>query len=95
MLSDNYFKNGLTFTSWIWVDKIEDQETQVILDSRGPYESDDMSVSKSFHLWLKKGIFGLYMYYYANEFLLFLKTPTYKFILNFVMDLLYLMDLMR
>ena len=57
MLSDNYFKNGLTFTSWILVDKIENQETQVILDSRGPYESDDMSVSKSFHLWLKKGIF--------------------------------------
>ena len=61
MLSDNYFKNGLTFTLWIWVDKIEDQETQVIFDSRGPYESDDMSVSKSFHLWLKKGIFRLYI----------------------------------
>ena len=41
MLSDNYFKNGFTFTSWIWVDKIEDQDVQVILDSRGPYQSID------------------------------------------------------
>ena len=94
MLSDNYFKNGLTFTSWILVDKIENQETQVILDSRGPYESDDMSVSKSFHLWLKKGIFGLYINMLMSIFF-FLKTPIYKFILNFVMDLLYLMDLMK
>ena len=76
------------------MDKIEDQEAQVILDSRGPYESDDMSVSNSFHLWLQKGIFRLYINMLMSIFS-FLKTPTYKFTLNFVMDLLYLMDLMR
>ena len=39
------------------MDKIEDQEVQLILDSRGPYESDDMTLSNSFHLWLKKGTY--------------------------------------
>ena len=48
------------------MDKIEDQEAQVILDSRGPYESDDMSVSNSFHLWLQKGIFRLYINMLTN-----------------------------
>ena len=59
MLSDNYFKNGFTFTSWIWVDKIEDQDVQVILDSRGPYQSIDDNDDNLFNhlvIYLRKGI---------------------------------------
>ena len=37
------------------MDKIEDQEVQVILDSRGPYESNDDSLFNNLNIWLEKG----------------------------------------
>ena len=41
------------------MDKIENQEVQVILDSRGPYESDDDSLFNHLNIWLRKGSFHI------------------------------------
>ena len=38
-MTDNYFKNGLTVSMWIFLEQIEDKKRQYLLDSSGPCES--------------------------------------------------------
>ena len=54
LLEDNYFKNGMSVTAWIYIDQIVDQQIQYILDSRGPYLSATDAFN-NFQLFVTKG----------------------------------------
>ena len=52
-LAYNYFKNGLTVSAWIYVEEIQDNEKQFLIDTRGPYQ-DPSDVFNRFQLYIEK-----------------------------------------
>ena len=52
-LVDNYFKNGFSVSCWIYIDKIDNSQSQYIVDTRGPYQSSS-DVFNKFQLYVEK-----------------------------------------